>query len=354
MKKLQIIFAILTASALLLFVISSSAIAYLSGLLDSQKAVERWVSDDTRYAQVSAFISPDAGVKSYSIERGMVSSLDAAMTEASISASKEGAKIYTYCYSSVETVIVSKINEETGMELKKTISAAATAVGGNYFLFHPEKLLSGYYFDPTDNVLNDFILIDDTLAWQFFGSPDVVGRRLQINGKTCYIAGVYKPDDVYSEFAGDSCRLYMSHSLFDDLTVTACEAVLPDPVSNFAVDTFKKCISVSEGEAAFVENSGRFTDRSLLNSLKNSSRKSVRNGTIAYPYVENTAVVLVDYATVWFVFKLIAMIIFAIVIVSELVIIYIKRKAIMSAIFDRFKKFLVNLRYNFTERKKKI
>lgn len=328
MKKFQITAGILTAVCLICIGIFTLVQNSLGGRLDSQLVTERWAVDGSRYAQLSAFISPYANVSEESIN-SMTNSFDSAYVEASIAAN-ENARLYAYAYSGETTVSVSKINQETGMTAKSGVSAVATGVGGDFFLFHRLKLLSGNYLDTNDRVLNDTIIVDNNIAWQFFGSPDVAGQKLEINGKTCYIAGVFEPDEVYSEYYGEKPRIFMSYSLLSEigtnLNITCVETCMPDPVRNFAADIMQKGLSAADDEIEIVENSARFTDSGLFSKLRSFAKRSVRTKLVSYPYWENTAVILADRAALLYVGKVIPIAIIVILAVVEIVIGYINRK----------------------------
>lgn len=335
MKKFQITAGILTAVCLIIFAVTAVVQASLGLQLDTQSVCDRWAADGARYAQLSAFISPDAGVDANDIEGSMVQSLDSSYVEASIDAN-ENARLYAYAYSGETTVTLSKKNQETGMTAKSGVRAAALGVGADFFIFHPIKLLTGSYIDTYDNVLNDTIIIDNDLAWQFFGSPDVVGQQLIVNGRVCYISGVCEPDEDYAEFYGEYPRLYMSYSLLSklagDLSVTCTEVCMPDPVKSFASDIFEKSLGISDEKLEIVENSRRFTSSGLFERLKSFSRRSVRTKLVAYPYWENAAVILADRAAILFIGKLIPIAVIFVLIVIELVIGYRRRKIFLDFI----------------------
>ena len=327
MKRFQITAGILAGICLVFIGIFTLVQNSLGSRLDAQQVCARWAADGTRYAQLSAFISPSAGIGEDSI-RSMTTSFDSSYVEASIDAN-ENARLYVYAYSGEADVSISQINKETGLTKKSGVSATATGIGGDFFVFHRLKLLSGNYLDTSDTVLNDTILIDNNLAWQFFGSPDVAGQTLEINGKTCYIAGVFEPDKAYEEFYGDKPRIFMSYSLLNDmgdLNITCVETCMPDPVKNFAANIMEKGISAPKEQIEIVENSSRFRDGSLFTRLRTFSKRSVRTKLVSYPYWENSAVILVDRAALLYVGKVIPIAILVILAGTEIVLGYINRK----------------------------
>lgn len=360
MKKFQITAGIVTIVCLLLIGISTLVQGSLSTKLDSQQVCSRWAADGTlvNYAQLTAFISPHADVDSGMLENSLVSALDSELVNASISAANENARIYAYAYSAESDVTLSRLSPETGKTVKANVRATATGVGGDFFLFHRLKLLSGQYFDPTERVLNDQIVIDNNLAWQFFGSPDVVGYDLIVNGRRCYISGVVEVDPDYAQFYGEGGRMFMSYSLLAELNgslpVTCYELCMPNPVTGFALDILNKNIGVNESMVEIVENSARFTDRGLLNRLTTFAERSVRTKLVSYPYWENTAVILVDRAALLYVFKLIPIVVIILLLLSEIVILYISRKKIVHFFAEKVKKAWRNHKQNQAMKPKKL
>ncbi len=333
MKKFQITAGILAVVCLAVIGAFTLVQRGLAKKLPSETAAARWSADGTPYAQLSAFLSPDAGMSSSQIEQGMTSSLDNAMIGASLKA-KENARLWAVGYSGGTTVSVARVNDETGLTTKNT-TAEAVGVGGDFFLFHPLEMLSGWWFDTSETVLDDFIVIDNNLAWQFFGSPDVVGFELTVNGQPCQIIGVCEVDPDLADYYGDRPRVFLSHSFlseFSDLPVTCVEAVIPNPVGGFAKDIFTSSLGAPETLSEIVENSARFTDRGLLERLKGFPTRSVRTSSVIYPYWANSAVVLVDKAALLYIGKLIPAALLVLLLAAELCILWAKRKAIFRAV----------------------
>ena len=349
-KKFQITAGILAVISIVLIGVFSLILNSMAGKLDSQRVCERWASDDMRYAQISAFISPYAGFDDSFADRSLTSSLDNALTTASITPANEDASLYTYAYSSETNVSLSYQSPETGQTVKSGVNAATLGVGGDFFIFHPLKLLSGQYFDATDTILNDLIIIDENIAWQFFGSYDVAGFELMVNGQRCFISGVCEVDENYSKFYGDGGRVFMSYSLLkkmngDELPITCYELCLPNPVSGFALDILNKNLGVDESQVELVENSDRFTNSALLHRLTTFSERSVRQKLVAYPYWENTAVMLTDRAALLFIFKLVPAIVLVLLLAAEIVIAYVNRAKIFRFVADSFKNIYREYKY---------
>lgn len=350
MKKLQLTFLIAAALCVLSILASSLAIGAMASKLNSQTAAERWSGDGSSVAQLSAFISPEAGVARSDIERGFTKSVEQELVNASISAADDDARLFAYSYSSEGSATLSRLNEY-GRTVKSGVSARVVACGADFFIFHPLKMLSGHYFSTTD-ILNDFVVIDNDLAWQFFGSSDVVGRTLKINGRDCYISGVCESgrDGEYSEFYGDTPRIYVSYSfageILGELPVTTVETVMTAPVGGFAMQIFESALGADKNYTEYIENSARFDDDSLRALLGDYNSRGVRTKPVAYPYWENAAVKLTDAAALVYLFKLVPIVLLALILAAEVVIIYTKRRAIVGAVRDRISTALRNRRQN--------
>ncbi len=330
MKKFQITVGIIAAVCVILVAVFTPIQYSLAHRLDSELVCERWSGDGTRYAQLSAFISPLAGYSETDAEYSLTSSLDSALVEASIEPANEDARLYAYAYSGEARVSLSRLDPETGATKKSGVQAVATGVGADFFLFHRLKLLSGYYFDPSEKIPGDLIVIDNDLAWQFFGSPDIAGQELLVNGRRCYITGVVEREPEYNEFYGETPRIYMSYSLLSelsgDLNVTTLELCAPDPISGFAADILERSLGADEKLVEIVENSARFTDKGLAKRLSDFSERSVRTKLVSYPYWENSAVKLVDKAALLYLGKLVPIVILVLLAVAEIVVGYVNRR----------------------------
>ena len=133
------------------------------------------------------------------------------------------------------------------------MTVTAIGVGGDYFLFHPLQLLSGGYVSDED-YMADRVVLDAQTAFNLFGSSDVAGMEVTINGKTFPIAGVVKSEDDFATAAAldagakassdptgvqsaSKAMIYMSYAALNamaELPIDCYEIVLPDPVSGFA------------------------------------------------------------------------------------------------------------------------
>ena len=344
MKKFQITAAILALLSLVSFAVSTLAIGAMAGKLQSQTAAVRWSADGSRTAQVSAYLSPEAEVSADSLARRMPDAIDAGMLEWSLEPARESARLWAWSYSAECDVTIAR-EGDVGKTVKSGVSARAVACGGDFFLIHPLVMLSGSYL-PTGTVLDDWAVIDNDLAWQLFGSPDVVGREIIVSGRRVTVTGVTETgsDGEDAAFYGEKPRIFLPYSLAEavagDLPVTAVEAVMPDPVSGFALELFEKAVGAEEHYVEYIENSARFTDAALRKTLASANSRGVRTTPVAFPYWENTAVTLTAAAANVYLAKLLPVILLALLIAAEVVTAYVCRRRIFAYFGDKIARFV--------------
>jgi hypothetical protein len=71
-------------------------------------------------------------------------------------------------------------------------------VGGDFFLFHPLRLLSGGYITGED-LMHDRVVLDEELAWKLFGGSDVAGLTVTISDKPYLVAGVVRREEDFAD-----------------------------------------------------------------------------------------------------------------------------------------------------------
>lgn len=280
-----------------------------SSAADSQKynrAAERWQNgdDSAYYTQVSCFMSESAGFSTDSLGSVRVSLLNALQTISV--APEEGKKLCPDAYSApVGKAIVSG-------DIIGRSEAEITAVGGDFFMMHGFELLDGAFFTD-DDLMQDGAVIDRSLAWELYGSYEVSGMKLNINGTQYYISGVIEDPETDEEkkCAGELPRAYISYdgaSGFasaggysdafgmdpdmgggDFSAITCYEVLMPDPVEGYAYSSVKQAMEGWGDNVSVVQNTGRFDPFKRLKALKKISSAVVRDNEIAYPYWENAS-----------------------------------------------------------------
>ena len=258
----------------------------LAGRQPSQLAAERWKADGG-VAQISSFFSVKAGVTADHIESFRYG-LDAALQEASIEVTSPNAsaRLWADAYSADGQITV---NSE-----RASVTADAIGIGGDFFLFHPLKLLRGSYFSGND-VNQDYCILDETAAWQLFGSNDVAGQIVFIGGHPHLVAGVIERETGrMAEAAGlDGTLIYVSYSTLEAFGssngINHYEIVMPNPVNGYAYQYVQEHIGVKEKEVSVIENTGRYGMVQRFRTLLGFGERSMNGKAIIYPYWENIA-----------------------------------------------------------------
>ena len=270
----------------ILFLLLLAVSNHMVGSLQDQHMAERWSAEgDT--AQVSCFFSTNALVTEDTIAM-FEHTIDGALLEASITSESEnpGARLWADAYSADGKVSIS--SDHGNME------ADAIGIGGDFFLFHPLKLLSGSYFSGND-VNQDYCVLDEDAAWQLFGSNDVAGMTVLISGIPHIVTGVVeRPEGRMEKAAGlDGTVVYVSYKTLSELGknngINHYEIVMPNPVSEFAFNHVKENMSVGEKEVEIIENTSRYSLLSRIKSIGSFGTRSMNGKAIIYPYWENLA-----------------------------------------------------------------
>lgn len=269
-------------------------------MLYSQQEARRWEDEKNSYAQVSAFASPGRNLQEEDIA-SIRSSVMETLSKDSLNESSRASRVWIDAYSG-----------ECKTEFRKdnnTLSVTAVGVGGEFFQFHPIPLLSGSYISEED-LNQDRVVVDENFAWAMFGSNDIVGMQIWLGNSIYTIAGVTAVDEesLYRTAYGDSNRIYMPYSQLkkqqENLMITCYEAVMPNPISNYAFYTLRTACGIEEENEEVIkkaenpldfediqvmENSNRFDTMKLLEGLKNRKLQVMRPNSVGYPVWENLA-----------------------------------------------------------------
>lgn len=262
----------------------------IAGSQNTQFAAERWVNGHKGldYAQVSCFFGKDAYMSVETVN-SVRSSILSELTNASIS-QKENSRIwYDSFYSRYGKVTAS------GSKIG-TAECEMNVVNGDFFLLHDFELQSGSYFSEND-IMQDAAVIDADLAWQLFGSYDVAGMSITLNNVPFYVSGVISTPETKAEKSGygKTPQLYVSYDGASSIRgekytdISCYEAVLPQPVENFAYKTLKQSTEAFKDNAVLVENTNRFSVWKRIKAVKKIPSMVTVNKPIAYTWWENGA-----------------------------------------------------------------
>ena len=309
----KIIIVVLMVCAAILF---GCVERVLVGELSTQQVASEW-SEKQNYAQISCFFSRDAGMTENQIAQ-IERSLQTALQDASQDTDDTDGRILVDCYSRQEQL--------TLYSDRSSITARAFGVGGDFFTFHPLKLLSGNYFDG-DDLNKDGVIIDENVAWQLFGSNNVSGMLVEINGVQYPIRGVVKSDKGYFSEAAEEedATVYVSLGILqnssqtgstDDVSMTdssdtaldSYEVLIKNPVQKFGVNALKDALGLEEDSYELVENSSRYHLLNRFLVLRNFGIRSMNTKMIVFPYWENRAKAYEDISALLLVLELLCLV----------------------------------------------
>lgn len=283
-KKLKLIIAINTVLLALIFA-SLLQISSYSRILPTQQATKYWGGESgASFAQVSCFF-PVNGYADIDSLHSFRASLDDELIGAGLDLPETGG-LWTDAYSGTSSISVSG---ERG-----TAEASAVGTGGNFFLFHPYKLMSGSYIYDTD-LMQDRVVLDYDLAWELFGGHELEGMNVTIGGKPYYIAGViHRESDKFSTraFSDSEPLLFMSYTALAELEpqigISCYELTMADPITGFVSKIVSDKLAETSN-AELLENSSRYNFTEVFSMFKSFGDRSIIKNNISYPYWENAA-----------------------------------------------------------------
>ncbi|MCL2054828.1 MAG: ABC transporter permease [Oscillospiraceae bacterium] len=298
MKKSYImIIGLVNALMLLLFCILTVVTSRLTSSLETQQAAERWSADGTPYAQLSLFLEESNGVAIEEVYTYRVN-IDKGLSDNSIKSDSlrlpdgtvvEQGRLWADAYSGGARMLASNGTAE--------VEASVTYTGGDYFFFHPRRLITGNFYADAD-LMKDRVVLDHNLAWLLYGAMDVAGMQIKVNGHIFYIAGVVAPetDKASLEVYGAQPRLYMHYDaavrINPELRIISYEACIPNPISGLGLKIFSETVSADENRSVIIENSERYSFKKLFETAVNYSKAATRTNLVIYPYSENAALIV--------------------------------------------------------------
>lgn len=247
-----------------------------------QSAAERWETEDKPYAMASVFLPEDQAIPADFVGQFRLS------MENVLLAGGVGSETHPwyYAFSRTEDAVLTTDTASAQVEL--------SVVTGDYFRVHSLPLRYGWY-PSEDHVMLDRIVLDRQAAWELFYSDHVVGLFLQLNGHYYEVAAVVDIEEgKYNELASQGVSrawvLQGAPGVDAEKGYTSVEAVLPQPVKNFAATALRSALgnSITE-QTPIIDNSGRFSLENRIAALKNISTRGIMTEAIQYPYWENAA-----------------------------------------------------------------
>lgn len=260
---------------------------YFSSLLPAQKAYVRWQGEsEQRFAQLSVFLPVDAP-----IGKEQVWSFEGSALEALKKASMD---------TETQSLLLDAWSAHGKVSVRGEIGnaeASVIAVGGSFFEFHPVQLLSGCYLRESD-VSKDLVLLDEELAWRLFGGYELQGLTVTLEGHEFTVGGVIERETDFADRLAytSGMGLYMSYDAYRELygeSIDCYELVLAEPVVGFARQTVTEHFPAQK--RVLVENSARYSVKSVFSMLKDFGKRSMQTEGVLYPYWENAARCVEDY-----------------------------------------------------------
>ncbi len=399
-KKRIILLAALTVLfiiQLILGLLSDHRIA----LLTDQLVADRW-SEDKKMAQVSIFVTEDQLLEENDIERFKYE-LEKKIKDSGVeipedetdekSASNNSGIIDTITIDEMNTIIVEQlmdIPERKGIkslydvsycaqglvnlsfENREVKEASAIGFGGDFFLFHPLELVKGGYI-PDTAIMKDGIVIDEDMAWQLFGSVDVVGQSVLIGEVPHFVIGVVRRDKGRIEESSglSGSFVYMSYdslSKYGDILsgktnkeeisedgktaqkggINTIEVVCPNPVSGLALTAVKESLGLDDRYVSAVDNTERYSFFALFDVIRSFGTRSMWSKAIFYPYWENVARGYEDILALMLLFRTICIVAIAVILVILVIDLYRHRSFTMASVVSYLadKKYDLEVRYN--------
>lgn len=305
MKLKYIVIAAANAVSLLIFAAVSLIFSAVSGSLSDQLAAERWAGEDSSYAQISVFTDAGSVMDINKVFMTRVD-IDKKLTEASLVSEKEGARVWADAFSAPQRKI-SVTSDRAAAEANMIVT------GGDFFLFHPLEIVSGYYYSD-DDLMHDRVLIDEVLAWQLYGSSNVAGKPVKVNGTYYVISGVFKQSENsdIEKVYGLSPRMFMPYGGYSllgegEAFFTCYEACLPNRVTGQGKQIITDVLAIKDDTSGMrvVENSARYSLKKRFEIIADFGMRSVVDGSIAYPFWENAARITEDKSALLLAFQII-------------------------------------------------
>lgn len=261
-------------------------------IASSQKynyAAERWSQEKGGYTQISCYFANDSGFTFENVDT-VRNTIAASMTNFGVNLNETVLPDSYYAQLGKHTVTCDR---------NASSQAEITAAGGRFFMFRSFNLLKGAHFGEND-IMRDSIVIDRSLAFKLYGSENVIGFAVYINGVKFIIAGVIAdPQTKYEkECAGDIPHAYIPYQEADKLydkaevpqKLNCYECILPELVDDLAYNTVESAITENyKDKHTIVKNTDRFSSKVRLKQIKSMNRSLVMDRAIELPYWENAS-----------------------------------------------------------------
>ena len=283
-KYYRAVCLVISFVTLIIGIVMSIIISVGANKYQDQTVSKRWDKSGNS-SHISVFIKDTAYFEKKDVD-GFEYELNKQLDFNSVYAESDTSRRFIDCY-------VSKTNI-TLEGPRKTMDVNCMAVGGDFFKFHPVKLLSGTYFSGND-LMQDGVILDEETAWQLFGSSDVDGQKILYGDRVLFVKGVYKKGEgkIYNYARGEKPEIFVPFDLLNSdetpLYITCLEVCMPNPIKNFAANIMTDLITMEGSSFEIVDNSTRYGVENLWMIYKKKKYRSMQNHDIIYPYWEKIA-----------------------------------------------------------------
>ena len=282
-KKKKILIGIISVILAVMSIASFVAMAVIGNILDTQKEAERWRGEsDMKFSQISCYLPADNKVQLQQIFEFRTAMMTK-FHEAALDVDNENS-LFVDAWSTDGKVNVSS-------SLGKG-EVRVTAVGGNFFDFHPLRLLNGTYIYQQD-LMKDRVLLDEDTAWLLFGGIDLEGMEMRINGVPFVVSGVIEREQDFASKKAYTAGMgiYMSYDAYkalnENAAISCYELCMAEPVKGFSVAFVKEKFPINGGD--IIENTQRYSFGRLIKLLGQFGSRSMQTMGLSYPYWENAA-----------------------------------------------------------------
>jgi len=341
---------------------------------DSQKpqiAAEHWSGDSGKsYRQVTCFakgqtqadgspdvyLSPSVSLNTLDIENirknlnavvlAAAGKKDKTNPDSEAAAQIGDARLWIDAYSAAATGTV--VRKATAVKPEASAEVTLTGVSGDYFFFHPMKLIDGAYLS-VDTPDPKKIVLDRELAFKLFGTYKVTGSVVSINQREYTIVGVVQQGDSKIDRAtsGDLVHAFI---LFDELAylssvknpggmttdgtsspgtvqtttagtydtglpgtdepdpstlaISSYEVVLPNKIGGIAEQNLKNAMETAgkaEKNFLFVDNTGRFSLLRLYDIVFPIGETARERQQYSFPFWEMSAQTAESVSVFWWI-----------------------------------------------------
>lgn len=346
---------ILLAAGIGICVLSAVRLNQINNAQKSQIAADLWSGDsEEKFRQISCFAigqaqadgSPDLFFSSSvslntddikSIRTNLDSIVLAASgkkenskTDKETTSEDDDKKLWIDAYSAETTSVV--VRKATDVKPEASAEVTLTGVSGDYYLFHPMKMLAGAFL--SDDTLDPKkIVIDKELAFKLFGSYNAVGSEVMINERAYTIVGVLEYGDtkIDKKTSGDLVHAYIlfeelnylssaaanltgttsQDAVFDSegqespaLAITCYEVVLPNKIRGIALQNLQNAMETAgkvEKNFLFVDNTDRFSPLRLYDTIFPIGDNTIDRQAYKLPFWELSAQTAESVSVFWWV-----------------------------------------------------